>query len=251
MGDFLYLCFMEKGYVYIARIIDHGGKFVNGYHKIGKSKQYRIRETQLNSTNLPFDILMIRVFDVYDMSVLETILHTCFADYRVVKEYEDRKNITTEWFDVSDIDTFNDRLNKVVNAMNITEVELEKTIENDKTLTEIEKNQIKDKIVEGSKTSLRIVYGDRIFTDTISKNTYCTFVDQITKEVNPEEILEMFPAYFRKNKEDFTESLQDSNKVLLSNGLYFSTWGSNKFKMSRLNTICNALKINDVKIDLI
>ena len=208
MGDFLYICDMEKGYVYIARIIDHGGKFVNGYHKIGKSKQYRIRETQLNSTNLPFDILMIRVFDVYDMSVLETILHTCFADYRVVKEYEE-------------------------------------------TLTEIEKNQIKDKIVEGSKTSLRIVYGDRIFTDTISKNTYCTFVDQITKEVNPEEILEMFPAYFRKNKEDFTESLQDSNKVLLSNGLYFSTWGSNKFKMSRLNTICNALKINDVKIDLI
>lgn len=37
MGDFLYLYNMEKGYVYIARIIDHGGKFVNGYHKIGKS----------------------------------------------------------------------------------------------------------------------------------------------------------------------------------------------------------------------
>ena len=32
-----------EGYVYIARIIDHGGKFVNGYHKIGLSKQYKVR----------------------------------------------------------------------------------------------------------------------------------------------------------------------------------------------------------------
>ena len=34
------------GYVYVARIIDHGGKFVNGYHKIGLSKQYKIREAK-------------------------------------------------------------------------------------------------------------------------------------------------------------------------------------------------------------
>jgi len=50
---------MEKGYVYIARIVDHGGKFVNGYHKIGKSIQYKVRETQLNSTHLPFDVLFV------------------------------------------------------------------------------------------------------------------------------------------------------------------------------------------------
>ena len=60
-----------EGYVYIARIIDHGGKFVNGYHKIGLSKQYKVRETQLNSTHLPFDVLMVRVFESEDMNKLE------------------------------------------------------------------------------------------------------------------------------------------------------------------------------------
>ena len=91
-----------EGYVYIARIIDHGGKFVNGYHKIGLSKQYKLRETQLNSTHLPFDVMMVRVFETEDMNKLEGILHVCFEDYRVIKEYDDRRNITTEWFDVSD-----------------------------------------------------------------------------------------------------------------------------------------------------
>ena len=79
------------GYVYVARIIDHGGKFVNGYHKIGLSKQYKIRETQLNSTHLPFDVLMVRVFETTNMKQLEGMLHICFEDYRVVKEYDYRK----------------------------------------------------------------------------------------------------------------------------------------------------------------
>ena len=105
------------GYVYIARIIDHGGKFVNGYHKIGLSKQYKVRETQLNSTHLPFDVLMVRVFETTNMKQLESMLHICFEDYRVVKEYDYRKNITTEWFDVNDIDTFNDRIDKFTELM--------------------------------------------------------------------------------------------------------------------------------------
>ena len=58
---------MEKQYVYIARIIDHNNEFWEGYYKLGKTKHYTIRETQLNSTNLPIDIMLERVFEVEDM----------------------------------------------------------------------------------------------------------------------------------------------------------------------------------------
>jgi hypothetical protein len=145
---------VNEGYVYVARIIDHGGKFVGGYHKIGLSKHYKIRETQLNSTHLPFDVLMIRVFQTSDMKTLEGILHTCFEDYRVIKEYNDRKNITTEWFDVGNIDTFNDRLDKMSNYLNLDEIDLGLSIESDNTLTQSEKEGIKEQIKKS--------YGDGI-----------------------------------------------------------------------------------------
>ena len=139
-----------EGYVYIARIIDHGGKFVNGYHKIGLSKQYKVRETQLNSTHLPFDVLMIRVFETEDMNRLEGILHVCFDDYRVVKEYDYRRNITTEWFDVSDIDMFNERLDKLIDLMSVDEIDMGRSIDEDSSLTQEEKERVKENVEKGS-----------------------------------------------------------------------------------------------------
>jgi len=251
MGDFLYLCDMEKVFVYIARIVDHGGKFVNGYHKIGKTNQYKIRETQLNSTHLPFDVLMIRVFECDNMGITEGILHTCFADYRVVKEYDDRRNITTEWFDVSDIDVFKERVDKIVNLMSLTEVQLIKSIENDKTLNESEKNKIKDQICDGSNSTLRIIFNDEVFYDKVSKNNYVNVINKITRDINTDELLFKFPSYFKITKEEFAESLQDSNKVLLENGLYFSTWGSNKTKMRRIINIREVLDINNLTVEII
>ena len=138
-----------EGYVYIARIIDHGGKFVNGYHKIGLSKQYKVRETQLNSTHLPFDVLMVRVFETDNMNKLEGLLHLCFEDYRVVKEYDYRKNITTEWFDVCDVEVFNVRLDKFIDLMGIDEIDMNQTIDDDTTLTQEEKEQTKKNVENG------------------------------------------------------------------------------------------------------
>lgn len=143
-----------EGYVYIARIIDHGGKFVNGYHKIGLSKQYKVRETQLNSTHLPFDVLMVRVFESEDMKQLEALLHICFEDYRVVKEYDYRKNITTEWFDITDIDIFNDRVDKFVDVLGINEIDMNESIDRDNTLTDEEK-EIAKKNVDSGRSEFR------------------------------------------------------------------------------------------------
>ena len=81
---------MDKGFVYVARLIDYSGNFLGSFHKIGKSIQYKVRETQLNSTHLPVDILFVRVFETENQSMLEQILHTCFEDYRIQKQYVDR-----------------------------------------------------------------------------------------------------------------------------------------------------------------
>ena len=80
---------MEKGFVYVARLIDYNNKFVGNYFKIGKTQQqqYKIRETQLNSTHLPIDVIFVRVFETDYMSSLESILHSCLVDYRCEKNY--------------------------------------------------------------------------------------------------------------------------------------------------------------------
>jgi hypothetical protein len=239
-----------EGYVYIARIIDHGGKFVNGYHKIGLSKQYKVRETQLNSTHLPFDVLMVRVFETEDMNKLEGLLHLCFEDYRVVKEYDYRRNITTEWFDVSDIDVFNERLDKFIELMGVNELDITKSIDSDNTLTPEEKEIEKARVGKAKSTKLNIIMGEKIFDGKTSKESYITFVDEVTKDLNTEELLNGLPSYFGETSESFTESLNDYHKTKLTNGLYFNSWGSNKTKETRINKICEFLKLTNVKIQI-
>jgi len=241
----------KSGYVYIARIIDHGGDFVNGYHKIGLSKQYKVRETQLNSTHLPFDVLMIRVFETEDMNKLESILHVCFDDYRVIKEYDDRRNITTEWFNVSDIDTFNERIDKMVNLLNIKELNLNSSIDKDDTLTQEEKNRTKENIGKAKSTKLKVIMGNNIFMNETSKETYVNIVNEMIRGTDNETILENFPTFFKTTKEEFTESMNEYNKVLMENGLYMSTWGSNALKIRRIKSISKQLNIENIKCELI
>jgi len=241
----------KDGYVYIARIIDHGGKFVNGYHKIGLSKHYKVRETQLNSTHLPFDVLMIRVFQAEDMGKLEGILHVCFDDYRVIKEYEDRRNITTEWFDVSDIDVFNERIDKMVNYLNIDELDLGHTIDNDSTLTEVEKAKTKESIGRAKSTKLKITFRERVFLGDTSKESYVNFINEVTKNINSDEVLETFSSFFKVSKGEFRDSLSESNKVIMDNGLIMSTWGSNITKVKRAKSICKKFGIEEVKYELL
>tara|TARA_R110000782_G_scaffold40393_2_gene93384 strand:- start:979 stop:1704 length:726 start_codon:yes stop_codon:yes gene_type:complete len=235
-----------KGYVYIARIIDHGGKFVNGYHKIGLSKQYKVRETQLNSTHLPFDVMMVRVFETEDMGKLEGILHVCFEDYRVIKEYDDRRNITTEWFDVSDIDTFHTRLDKMVSYLSVEELDLGISVDNDDTLTDEEKVDVKKKIGRAKSTNLKVMIGDKIFFNKTAKETYVSVINELIGCHSKEQMLESFSSFFKETPDEFRDSLGEFNKVKMVNGLFMSTWGSNITKVKRIKSICDKFKFNDV-----
>ena len=239
-----------EGYVYIARIIDHGGKFVNGYHKIGLSKQYKVRETQLNSTHLPFDVLMIRVFETEDMNKLEGILHVCFDDYRVIKEYDDRRNITTEWFNVSDIDSFNERVDKMVSYLDIKEVDLGFTVDNDTTLTEEEKTEVKNKIGRARSTNLKVTIGDTIFVNNTAKETYVTVMNKLVDGVEKEKLIYTFGQFIKDDVEDFRDSIKSYDRVEMDNGLFMSTWGSNVTKIKRLKSVSEQFGI-DIECEIV
>ena len=239
-----------EGYVYIARIIDHGGKFVGGYHKIGLSKQYKVRETQLNSTHLPFDVLMIRVFETEDMNKLEGILHVCFDDYRVIKEYDDRRNITTEWFNVSDIDSFNERVDRLVNYLDIKEVDLGFTVDNDTTLTEEEKTEVKNKIGRAKYTNLKVTIGDTTFVNNTAKETYVTVMNKLVDGVDKETLMGSFGQFIKDDVEDFRDSIKSYDRVEMDNGLFMSTWGSNVTKIKRLKSVSERFNI-DIECELI
>lgn len=240
-----------EGYVYVARIIDHGGNFVNGYHKIGLSKQYKIRETQLNSTHLPFDVLMIRVFETEDMNKLEGILHVCFDDYRVIKEYDDRRNITTEWFNVGDIDSFNERIDKMVGYLDIKEVDLGFSVDNDTTLTEEEKSVVKKTIGRAKSTNLKVTIGDKVYMNNTAKETYIQVMNQMTGGLSKEKVLEPFSKFFKEDVNDFRESLSEYNRIPMDNGLYMSTWGSNVTKIKRIEMVAKEFGVNDVVCEII
>ena len=240
-----------EGYVYIARIIDHGGKFVNGYHKIGLSKQYKVRETQLNSTHLPFDVLMIRVFETEDMNKLEGILHVCFDDYRVIKEYDDRRNITTEWFNVSDIDSFNERVDKMVSYLDIKEVDLGFTVDNDTTLTEEEKTEVKNKIGRARSTNLKVTVGDTTFVNNTAKETYVTVMNKLVDGVEKETLIETFGQFIKDDVEDFRDSIKSYDRVEMDNGLFMSTWGSNVTKIKRIEMVAKEFDIHDIVCEII
>lgn len=116
---------MEKGYVYVGRLVDHNGNYVSDYHKIGKSFDFKTREINLSSTHLPVDVHFVRVFETQHMSDLERVLHACFHEYRVIKEYGWRRKVTTEWFELTEPDLFSYKLDNVIKYFpNTTEVDL-------------------------------------------------------------------------------------------------------------------------------
>jgi hypothetical protein len=232
---------MDKGYVYIARIVDHGGKFVNGYHKIGKSKQYKVRETQLNSTHLPFDVLFVKVFETNDMSKLESILHTCFEDYRVEKEYDDRRIITTEWFDVSDTENLNSRVNKIVRLMDGTEIDILQRLSEDTTISSSLKSEMTSAIKRNSPTRVIFKINGTDYTQSTAKDTFVLAMTKIAELVGWDN-LDIREHHVAKSIEEFGFEYEENkmNNCSVYVGDYVIwTNTSNAEKVRRLNNQIN------------
>ena len=180
---------MDKGFVYIGRMMDHNGIFIGNSYKIGKTTHYKIRETQLNSTHLPIDILFIRVFETDNMSALESIIHTCFEDYRIQKKYTDRKNIMTEWFDIEDGDVLNKRIDNIIRFFpNITEVNMISEISSDKTTTVEEKKEFVDAI-KRIKTKLELKVNGEDQTQDYAADTFVLAFTKIADQIGWDKLL--------------------------------------------------------------
>jgi len=248
-----------EGYVYIARIIDHGGKFVNGYHKIGLSKQYKVRETQLNSTHLPFDVLMTRVFETEDMKQLEGLLHLCFEDYRVVKEYDYRRNITTEWFDVGDIDIFNDRVDKFVDLMSINELNLSDSVDNDTTMTQDEKNQTKERIGKAKASKIVLNIDGMEYKDDTQRNLMSIAYKYICDTVGHQEVADFDRLVsvdinnFRKYLDTYNpnKQLRDSSAIKDLEGSYLWTVVDAKTKVKHIKKLCERFQIENLSFEIV
>lgn len=200
---------MDKGYVYIARLIDYGGNFLGNFHKIGKSIQYKIRETQLNSTHLPVDILFVRVFETENQSMLEQILHTCFEDYRIQKQYTDRRNITTEWFDVDDVDILNNRIDKVIKFIpNTTEINIISKISSDQATSTDEKEELVSTLRRAKSKLIFKLNGEDVSSET-ARETYLHALTKIADTIGWER-LDQDEDTITKNVDEFREKFVKS-----------------------------------------
>ncbi len=202
---------MDKGFVYVARLIDYSGNFLGSFHKIGKSVQYKIRETQLNSTHLPVDILFVRVFETESQSMLEQILHTCFEDYRIQKQYTDRRNITTEWFDVDDIDVLNNRIDKVIKFIpNTTELNIISKITSDSGTTTDEKEELVSTLRRAKSKLIFKLDGEDVSSET-ARETYLFALTKIAENIGWEK-LDQDEDTITKNVDEFREKFVKSFK---------------------------------------
>jgi hypothetical protein len=246
------------GYVYIARIIDHGGKFVNGYHKIGLSKSYKVRETQLNSTHLPFDVLMVRVFETLNMKQIEGLLHICFEDYRVVKEYDYRRNITTEWFDVNDIDVFNDRVDRFISLSNgVKEIDISKSIDTDTTLTQEEKEQVKENVGRAKASKFILKIGDNTYDEGSQADLFVKAYTHILGIIGKENMLK-YSKCVKQTKDEFisyrnyiTESVIDNLSAIRElEDMFIFVYLNSTNKKRYVDDLCKKFDIKNLSIEV-
>jgi hypothetical protein len=243
---------MQKGFVYIGRMVDHAGNFVGGYHKIGKSIQYKVRETQLNSTHLPIDVLFVRVFEAEDMDQVEQIYHVCFEDYRVIKQYDYRKDITTEWFDVLDTDTFNARINKIAKLMNLQEVDVIGKMKTDKSISQTDIGQMTSLIKRNSASKIIFTHNGEDLTQESGKGTFVAAISKIAELVGWDQVAQQ-DAHVSKSIEDFGYDYDE--KVLNSRSVWVGeyviwTYSGNQDKVRKVNNLIHHFQIPNMTFEV-
>lgn len=240
---------MEKQYVYIGRLINHKNEFIDGYYKLGKTKHYTIRETQLNSTHLPIDVLLERVFKTDDMVRTEALFQICFEDYRVIKKYDDKKDKRTEWFFVDDEEKLHSRIDKMVGMFeDIVEVDLINDIQKDIETTKEEKQEL-IKTFRKSKSRLYLTYNGEDISQETSTDTFLLCIKKIAEQTSWDKVME--------NEIRVTKTLEelrdrnpsaDEGQIKSYEGYAVFTGNNNEVKCKVLNKLIKKLTIKDLHI---
>lgn len=244
---------MEKQYVYIARIISHKNEFVLDLFKIGKTgqKDYKIRESQLSPTNFPLDVIFIRLFETDNMVSTETILQTCFEDYKVIKVYDDRKKQLTEWYDVPDDEKLHNRINKIVNCMdNVTEVDLINDIQKDIETTKEEKQELITTFRK-AKSRLHLIYNGEDISQETSTDTFLLCLKKIAEQTSWDKVMEI-EIRVTKTLEELRDRnpSADEGQIKSYEGYAVFTGNNNEVKCKVLNKLIKKLNIKDLHISV-
>jgi hypothetical protein len=242
---------MNEQYVYIARLIDHKNEYIDGYYKVGISKQYTIRETQLNPTHLPIDIQMVRVFKTDNMVLIETILHTCFEDYRVIKKYDDKKDKRTEWFCVDDEELFFNRIDKIISVLpNIYEINLIDDVRSNMNIGKEEKQEL-IKNFNKSKSKLCLIYDGVDISMENSTDTLLLTLKKISELTSWDMIME-HEIRVTNTLEELLDRNPSASKSQLKHfdNHYVFTGNNNEVKVRNLKKILKNLKINNIQVSL-
>jgi len=240
---------MEKGYVYIGRLVDHSGNFVTDYRKVGKSMDFKTREINLNSTHLPLDVLFVRVFETEHMSSLEKILHACYGEYRVIKEYDWRRNVTTEWFEVDDDELFDKKVNEVIKYFpNTSEVDLISKIKSDTGTTINQKVEMINVVKKDKASSLiSLFYKGQDLTQESGKLTMAKAYEIVGNIIGWEN-LDKDEEYLSVNPQEFYDKYTNLKPymVIKVGDYHLYTNLDNKSKYKCINRLAERYGISEL-----
>lgn len=240
---------MEKGYVYIGRLVDHNGNFITNYYKLGKSVDFKVRETNLNSTHMPLDVQFIRVFETEYMSGLEKVLHACFDEYRVVKEYGWRRNITTEWFDVSDEELLSNKIDTVIKYFpNTIEIDLISKIQGDTGTTINQKVEMINTVKKSkSKTKLELFINGEDCTGDTAKETLTNAVTYVGRKIGWE-IVDNDEDIVTRDMDEFRQKYKNFESIWCTevDGYYIMTSWGNDYKEMLINRMAERYGMEEI-----
>jgi len=175
------------------------------------------------------------------MSKLESVLHTCFEDYRVEKEYDFRRNITTEWFDVSDTEILNSRVSKIVRLMGATEVDMLQRLSEDKTMSSSLKSEMTSVIKRNGPSRVMFKIHGIDYTQSTAKDTFVLAMSKIAEIVGWDN-LDIREPHVAKSLDEFGFDYEDNkmNNCGVHVGDYIVwTNTSNVEKVRRVNNHIN------------
>lgn len=248
---------MEKGYVYIGRLVDPKGNYVTSYHKLGKSVDFKMRETSLNSTHMPLDVQFIRVFETEYMSNLEKVLHACFDEYRVIKEYGWRRNVTTEWFDVADEELLTSKIDTVIKNFPLTtEVDLISEVQSDTGSTVNQKVTTISNLQEvRKKWKLILNINGEDATEDLASDTMVNAYSYIANKVGFE-IVDKDETYMTNDKAEIIESNKNwtgfsQGSIKEFDGYYLWTGVCNKRKHDVINNMIKRYGLTEMTCEIV
>ena len=243
---------MEKGHVYIGRLVESNGEFATHNHKIGKSVDFKTREINLSPTHLPIDVNFVRVFETQHMSNLEKILQACFHEYRVHKEYEGRRKVTTEWFKISDPDLFHYKIDNIIKHFPDTnEVDLIEKVMLDSGSTANQKVMAVNSLKETKKKwKLNLFINGEDLSEDLASETMVNAFSYVCNKVGFETVVndEMYLSDDKNLLSDQFKNWSGFSSGLLKefDGHYLFTGLSNKRKCDTINNMVKRYGLTEI-----